>query len=991
MAEGVYRNGSRILRDPMGQLVEVDPNAAEHLLTVGTGGKPFQEVTEQDVTKQDIEATQSTLGAQAETFARGGAEAVGDIAQIGSRLTQYLPVNRAAMELGKAVTGVDVLAPGRGLPAQVAGVAGGDVAAERAYEERTRQLREANPTAFGAGELTGNVLAGLATGGVTAGAAKGLTGLAARAGLGEMGATALGTGAAMAVEGGLYGAAQTEGQARMSGQTEGATAEQLLQGIGLGSLLGGTLGAGMGAGSTAFRRLMSRLDEAPPPATGAAGEYQGPVQRFRTEHADPWDLGGAPREVPIEPRGPAPSGSVAEAFERALPEDKLARLQSQLTGQKYETLARYGAQNTSAEAAEGRALWRQRDDLIDQTVPKMVNAVDRVDEALNTVTDQVRRVQLKKEGVEKMLEGINHEKALSYGNGQIAYVLQRAETVRNLIPGSAWSKGMRERLDRFIEYGQKHFTAAGKRPSAADTFIAADLIKREAQHVEKNLASIVTRSTDGNAVEAARKALEMFEQDIQEPLRLSLENKAIWGRAGQAQKEINAAWKADIDVSTRYGKELMTTDGAKVWADGRTRWYADSSKVKSWIDSIGTSAGMTRQQMVRQRIATAKELLAKIEKYHSVTDDQRPIFERAMKATDELEGELGKIDKTVAIANEIEDAAKVERSNALLNPLQGRVLGALTGAVSAGPMGALMGATGLLARPVAAMSSAEQIAALAARLGVRLEKRATAWVKTAGEGGGAAKPAGAMRQRAVKAGEAATGETARKVALASSMTLFMGRDKSLEDAYARRSEQLIRAQQDPDGMLDRIAAVTGGLGDVAPSVAGELVSKTQNAIGFLTSKSPAGTLDPTELMPGRKSIVPRLEMARFARVWAAVERPMTVLEDLERGTATPDQVEALRVVHPETYQSIRAAVSGALLDVSRRGGRIPIAMRQQLDLLLDLGGAGEPAFAPQVADRIAALQARRDTKPDKPQRASKPPNLAASLKLPQQRWPSAQG
>jgi hypothetical protein len=122
-------------------------------------------------------------------------------------------------------------------------------------------------------------------------------------------------------------------------------------------------------------------------------------------------------------------------------------------------------------------------------------------------------------------------------------------------------------------------------------------------------------------------------------------------------------------------------------------------------------------------------------------------------------------------------------------------------------------------------------------------------------------------------------------------------------------------------------------------------------------------------------------MMRFAQVWAAVEKPETVLDDLERGMATPDQMAALKVVHPETYQGIRNAVVSALIDVGARKGTIPISMRQQLDLLLDLDGAGEPAFSPRVADRILAL-----TAPPKPPAPRRPPQLSKGLAMPQDRW-----
>lgn len=68
MSEGVYRGGDRILRDPQGQLVRVDPAKAEHLLTVGIHGDLFQEVTEREITEYDVAKHQAEIGYDARTL-----------------------------------------------------------------------------------------------------------------------------------------------------------------------------------------------------------------------------------------------------------------------------------------------------------------------------------------------------------------------------------------------------------------------------------------------------------------------------------------------------------------------------------------------------------------------------------------------------------------------------------------------------------------------------------------------------------------------------------------------------------------------------------------------------------------------------------------------------------------------------------------------------------------------------------------------------------
>jgi hypothetical protein len=962
-------HGKRILQTETGKFISADDALASDLLSNGLDGQTVTAVSPEQWIAERQRREADTLAGQAETFGRGAAEAVGNIAQVGAKIAGYTPgtaltnyLAQPAWNAIKEATGFDPKDLGRGLPGQVAGILGGPES-EQAYIERTKLLHEVNPTSYGAGELAANVGVGLLTGGATMAGGKAIAGGLARAGLGQVASGALGTGAAMALEGGFYGAAQTEGQAREAGQTEGATAEQLVQGIGLSALLGGGMGLGFGAAGSAFRKLVSKADQVIPPGIpGAATEAEA-------------------------------TAKAAFSGESRASEDAVARLQSKLTGADYETLQRYGAHNFSDEAVEGRNLWKNRTKTIEAAVPKMVDSLEQLDNAIEDITVNVKKVALKREGVQSMFEGVDEVAAKRTGMDRLRATMTSANEVLDSIPKDDPAlDGIRKRLGRYVHFINNHLDGLKTEgQNAADVYVVSDLVKREAQKVEKALATTYQRSQDGSVVEAAGIAKNAFEHDVHEPLRVSLEDVDTWGRAGEAQREINARWKPFIEENSRYNREITTTDNNSVWGDGRTKYFPDSAKVQGWIEGIGTSRGQTAQEAVRERIRAAKDLVDTISKYHPLDSAQIDQLGNAERAYKSVQSELSRLDKTMSIANKIEDVIRAEKDAATLTSpigtgMVGRTIGAVTGAIQAGPMGSLLGAAGLLAKPGSAMAAADQVSSMANRLGVKMTGKAGNWVRTAGEAGQPSRLSKVVEKAAPVA------KVAQKVAVPTAVSLFVGKDKDLESAYERRTNQLIRAQQDPDSVIENTARVTGGLATVNPSLAGALVGKTQVAISFLAAKAPAGTLDPTALMPGRKSVVPKLEMTRFARVWAAVERPMTVLEDLQRGQATPDQIEALRVVHPETYQAIRATVMDAILEVARKGGRIPIATRQQLDLLLDLGGAGEPAFAPEISDRISKLQAQAmKLKAPQAPRGHKVPNLMASARLPQDSWPSAKG
>ena len=952
----VMRNGNRVLRSPEGTLVEVKPDAAQHLLTTGMGGRRFTEVTEADVTRKDIEAQNSTVGARFETAARGAGEAVGDLGQLASRVAGSTagkvllganPVTalpywamQGTQAGAKQATGLDANDTSRSLAAQTAGVLSGDREAEQNYAERTALLKQINPGSYTAGEVVGQVGAGMLTGGVTSAAGRGITAGLTRAGVGQAAARMAGTGAAMAVEGGAYGAAATEGQARESGQTDGATAEQLWQGIGLGALLSGSIGAAGSGASSLFKRIASAEQKAVAPIA-------------------------------------AQEAKAARAAMTGTADDSIARLSSQVSGAEYETLAKYGPHVNTPEAKAARELWKNRDAIVESKVSPMTKDLQAVRDSFDSVTEIVRNPVLRKELAESIPEAMRPQ-AAEAGATAIRKTIDNARNIMGALPQDAYSKEARAALKKFVDFGESHYERAVSSGSAADINAAANTIKQNAQQTVQTLGAFVKADRSaGLSREVSSNAMKSFEQHAQEPLRQSLESE-VWGVAGQAQKEVNSAW---VNALGKEGKLARFNDaffGKGAEGNGAERAYrfADTAKVKSWLETAGTVAGETKQTIVREAVDAIDSLASTIGKYHEMTPGQAKQLATLQESSSRIRKALADVDETVGVANEIEQGiigADKKGLGQLISP--GAM--AATGAVLAGPLGALAGAgIGMLARPGAAMTARQVIESVAGRFGVETKRGVTQWIGDVIQSG----------KRAAEKGATVTGKAARPIVPAA-VSQFIGRDKDLRAAYESKLDGLIQAQRDPNKLIDSLVGATGNLAEVDPRLASAMFGKAQTAIQFLASKAPGGTLDPTALQPNRKAVVSDLDMKRFARVYMAVEKPATVLADLRRGTATPDQIEALRVVHPETYEAIRATVIDALAGADRKGTRLPLAVRSQLDLLLDLGGAGVPALGPEIATRISGLQAAKQQQ-RQGRRQKKSPNLVASVKLPQQSWPS---
>jgi hypothetical protein len=940
--------GKRILQVEGGKFIATDDSLANDLLSKGLDGRAVSAVSAEQWTAERKRRDAGTVGGQIETAGRGALEAVGGAIDLVGRPLMKGGVALAGA-LGVPVENADLVdrAMGLGTAGLVGAAASGEstpearIGAGQAFNEQTRLMQRENPLSYAGGEFAANLAAGLATGGVTAAGGKVAAESLARAGMGQLGAKALGTGAGMALEGGLYGAAATEAQARASGQSDGATAEQLMQGIGLSSLLGGGIGAVAGGTSALFRKVANRAES-----------IAAPVEREQ-----------------------------AAAFESAMkgtPDQSAAvALSSRLSGVKEEVLNKYGPHINTPEAVEARHAWAHRDEIIDAKISPMAKDLQEMQDAFEPITDMVRNPTIRKDFVEALPEAMKPQAARA-GATAINDTIAAAREILDALPNNEYSKPSRKALQRFVDFGDSTYerTIRGDTISAADVNAAANTVKQEAQKTVISLGDSATSGgASGEAKRYARETAQLFESNAQEPLRLHLEDSKVWGTAGEGQAAINKKWVellGERGVLTRFQEELYGK-GAKEYMSRRPYLYADTGKIKSWIESAGTTAGETRQTMVRDAIDAIDGLTTTIGKYHEMGPGQAAQLEKLQNASQRMRTALADVDKTVSAANAIEEAAKAETKG--LGKLMSPGTLAATGAILGGPLGAAAGlGIGALMRPTAMMGAREALESVAGRFGAKASGEARSWVLSA---------AGLKKAAASIVSATEKPRAVAHAAIPAAVAVFVGRDKDLDKAYTNRMDQLIQAKANPEKIIERLGASSGALADFAPGVAGELVSKAQNAIDFLMSRAPSGTLDPTELMPGRKAAVSRVEMTRFARVWGAVEKPMSVLDDLRRGSATPDQIAALKAVHPETYQVIRNAVNDTILEVARRGGRIPIATRQQLDLLLDLGGAGEPAFAPGIADRIVAAREQQSQRQPKSQKA---PKLMASVKLPQDNW-----
>lgn len=224
---------------------------------------------------------------------------------------------------------------------------------------------------------------------------------------------------------------------------------------------------------------------------------------------------------------------------------------------------------------------------------------------------------------------------------------------------------------------------------------------------------------------------------------------------------------------------------------------------------------------------------------------------------------------------------------------------------------------------------------------------------------------GAIAQRGAKAAAqtidaVTTGASAVRPAVApTAMSVFLGKEKEPERAYESRVDELNRLASDNGaGIRDAIA---DSLGPVAARQPGAVLGMTQaatNGVKYLLSKLSGGGVNTKSLTPVTDTFVPpRADISTFARVYAAVMKPATVLADIRRGTVTSDQLDAVRTVYPDWYQNNVIAVYGQkLVQRDAKGQRLSYDQQRIANLVLgtntgldsvDLALTVGPAFTKQ--------------------------------------------
>lgn len=195
--------------------------------------------------------------------------------------------------------------------------------------------------------------------------------------------------------------------------------------------------------------------------------------------------------------------------------------------------------------------------------------------------------------------------------------------------------------------------------------------------------------------------------------------------------------------------------------------------------------------------------------------------------------------------------------------------------------------------------------------------------------------------------------------------------RTRREAFEQAQDKLAALAADPAGTAAALADGVQHLSPHAPETAQALIETQLRAVAFLHEKMPK---DP-DSQPSPFS--PRWqpsdsEISTFERYADAVQNPLGVLDDLEAGTVTQEQVETLQAVYPSIYEELKAQL---IERAAQLQGTLPYRDRLQLSLLFDV--ALDPSLDPSFVSAVQKSYGQPAAQESRP--ASSPTSARSKL------------
>lgn len=882
----------------------------------------------------DVMGNRGTIDAvEAQQFVQGGGKVLGKAdlldERYGSGAGQF-----ATFGLG----GVQGLTLGMGL-GKVAGIVsaiGGEQEAKD-LKQAAREAKEANPYAYLGGEMAGMVAqGGIVPGGGAYGAVGGAAEGLALKGLGRAG-LAVGEGAGLganilgkSIAGAARGAAETSLMNVQSAITEATLGDHELNGQKLFAaatdkdtlLLGAGAGGAFGAVSAGLGALSSKLK-----GSKLVADTPGPRPKDALDAAAGVEGAGAATRAEAAATEAVLTDAQKVGFTTGQAKDILGELDT-MAAKGTAAKAERGVMDAAAEAyAKAKSggnpdtekflldVWKQRAGKVAVGIDDMDGLARRfrgsVDRVLKTETEDLAELMFSEKS-SRFSKLVDEGKVLvardaAIGVRQdIAAALTTIEQLKQTgatMEGVAGSTGILKRMGRRLGMVEEGAAGAATRDALESGAVgnAGTMSAGELHHSLDEIKRAVGKGS-GFGKEGFRpsEAQEVM-QGLYQKLRTGLEDEAVWGKAGAAQRDMNAATTQALGTQAKFREQFTAMYGQA--EGGRALRVADGGKAKSFLDRVGSVDADLAEQSAKDYIAGMRNRMGASEQHLELTAGQKAKFAETRGALDELEQTLAKTKDEAAIANRIKAAQAEETSRGL-----GGVLGFAVDTVSS------------------PLKTIDRMAAVHRTL-----QRIDAGIDSA-------------------VSKAVRGET---TGIKADIVNLVGKARG---KIVDEIEQVASLKGNPAAVQERTRQMVGDLPGFAPKTAAAVASTAARMVDYLGQIAPVGIVHLS--LTGKKNVIYNDEdLAKYARVSYALKHPDAVVASAAQGRMSGDQIKAMKHVFPSQYEQIRQTAIRHVQQLEREGKLVDMPYDQKSQMAAMLGVTADPSTTGDFVNLMQASKA----------------------------------
>lgn len=950
--------------DPQGRLQSIPVDQLANAQAAGwntDAGAIAEKLAAQETAK-----AHDTAGGQALAAVEGFAAGQQDLA---------FALPKAGLRLAGAVgvPGADDAAQALGGRQQVERAVGTVTGSPEAYAAAARARATANPFTSGASS-----------------ALPGVVGAIGSAPFIGPGAAAIGFGA---VEGALTTASQADEEAYLRGQY-GATAESYFANGGLGLLLGGAgsaLGEGLGLvwrkGSGLFKRG-GKVTSGEVRAALEASNGGAPVSNEQVELLT--------LKINHTPGTQSFGNELFDAAAKRIADGDMSPLRGVNPGR----LDDISAAITGADPEHIRkfAPWNVLDDAGQSRVTRAMQADTYLETNKRAIRDATKALQ----DVDEVLD-----EAVVHRADNIGSLLDPAQAETQLFETANMLRSMRRQVDEFypVLRGKKALTELDdfrtylddqlERLAGADQKTVHAVAYELKQDLQRRVASFRGGQLTGRNKRELNALHGFFGSDLEVPLRTFTESEEVWGKAGPAVRNVNERWHDMLQTSDAFNEQFtreMESRYLRDRAGSRRVRQVTSDKIEPLVNDIGSARNVDRESLFRGHMQKRLALAESMVENYPMSPEMAGRVQRAAEAMRGIIRNLDEAAETSKLRDEfkaLSDAGKAGgfgTSGAIVGSFFGGPIGAGLGAVAANAIANPAGSARMLVRLNTLLENNKSTVAKALKQYLFGAKRGGSEVTAevsrrvsrteAGRVGerapGRSAPAGASDTTSgvypiarKRRGFAAAGGAA------ASLVPFGSDRKERQREYRVAADRIASLTGNQESRVRAIGAIIDSMANDAPQTAAAAAVTANRAVDYLYSILPAGVSGDGLTPHLNRFEASDAEISRWGLAYQTIQNPLSVFDDLRRGTLTYEQVDALKAVYPEMHAQIQTAAVELL---TQRTEPVPYNKALMLDLLCDLRGAGHPSLGPQFLANVQALSAQQPAAQPRP--SSRKPEIS---------------